>query len=214
MNKVNSATEKSSFKFQLLLAAAVVGVLWLSFGINYFFDLGWNNFGVHPKHVDGVIGIFAYPFLHGSLEHLLSNSLPVLMLLTGMFVFHRKISPKILLYLYIISGSLLWLIGESGSNHIGASGMVYGMAFFLFTGGVRMGDRNSIALSFFIILWYGSMIWGIFPFGVEPGTSWEGHLAGAATGFALALLYVEKKIQKTATEEIDERPFFEKHPLD
>jgi membrane associated rhomboid family serine protease len=132
-----------------------------------------------------------------------------------LFLFHSKKSFIILMLLYIMSGAILWLIGRQGTNHIGASGLIYALAFFLFTAGAIIKDRSSVAVSFFIILWYGSMIWGIFPFSVEAGTSWEGHLGGAISGIFLALILIKKPIEEHQLEDFDEdEHFYEKHRLE
>ena len=210
---------KKSFKFQITLATLIMSTTWLVFIANLLFSLNWNQYGVHPKSIDGLLGILTFPFLHGSWEHLLSNTFPGIILLTGLFIFHPKTSLKSLPIMYLLSGGLLWFMGQTGSNHIGASGLVYALAFYLFTTGLRRGDRNSMALAFFIILWYGSMIWGIFPFSVEPGTSWEGHLAGAITGVLIGFLVYDyvpptPKLFLKEEDEEDDVPFFEQHPLD
>lgn len=207
--------EKKTFVFRIVLAFALVSLWWLVAIVDFFFDFNLKQFGLKPKSIEGLIGILTFPFLHGSWQHLLSNSLPGIILFSGLFIFHAKKSLFILLMLYLTSGIVLWLIGKSGTNHIGASGLIYALAFFLFSAGVIIKDRSSVALSFFIILWYGSMIWGIFPFSVEAGTSWEGHLGGAISGVVLALLLIKKPIEETLLEEVqDEEHFFEKHPLD
>ncbi len=83
------------------------------------------------------------------------------------------------------SGLGVWLFARS-SYHIGASGLNYGMMFFLFVSGILRRDRLSIAISLIVFFLYGSMVWGIFP--VEPGVSFESHLFGAVLGTSLAIV--------------------------
>lgn len=206
--------ERKNFIFRLGVSVFIVSIWWLVALADALFDLNVRQFGVKPKTLEGLTGILTFPFIHGGWQHLLSNSLPGVILLTALFLFHAARSFVVLLILYLASGSILWLIGKSGSNHIGASGLVYALAFFLFTAGVIVRDRNSLAISFFIILWYGSMLWGIFPFSVEPGTSWEGHLGGAISGIVLALLIIKKPPKEIINDETPEdEHFFEKHRI-
>lgn len=212
-DKVNK--ERKLFIFKLLFSVSIVLIWWLIHGLNSLFSLHLQQYGLKPRVIEQWYGVFTYPFLHGSWEHLVSNSLPGVILLTGLFIFHAKNSFKFLSILYLVSGVILWFIGRENTTHIGASGVVYALAFFLLTAGFIARERSSIALSFFIILWYGGMLWGIFPFSVEQGTSWEGHLAGAITGFLLAFMTTKRPI-KTETKELAEvyEHFYEKHKIE
>lgn len=212
-DKVNK--ERKLFIFKLLFSVSIVLIWWLIHGLNSLFSLHLQQYGLKPRVIEQWYGVFTYPFLHGSWEHLVSNSLPGVILLTGLFIFHAKNSFKFLSILYLVSGVILWFIGRENTNHIGASGVVYALAFFLLTAGFIARERSSIALSFFIILWYGGMLWGIFPFSVEQGTSWEGHLAGAITGFLLAFMTTKRPV-KTETKELAEvyEHFYEKHKIE
>lgn len=212
-DKVNK--ERKLFTFKLFFSVLIVLLWWAIHASNTLFDLHLQQFGLKPRLLEQWYGIFTYPFLHGSWEHLVSNSLPGVILLTGLFIFHAKNSFKFLFILYLVSGIILWFIGRENTNHIGASGVVYALAFFLLTAGFIARERSSIALSFFIILWYGGMLWGIFPFSVEQGTSWEGHLAGALTGFTLAFLTTKRPAKKEIMHEVEVvEHFYEKHKIE
>jgi membrane associated rhomboid family serine protease len=87
---------------------------------------------------------------------------------------------------WIITGILVWLGGRS-SYHIGASGLIYGFASFLFFSGIIRNSINLLAISLLVVFLYGSLVWGIFPFDYK--ISWESHLFGALTGFALAAAF-------------------------
>ena len=211
---INKSKERKAFYFKLKLAVLIVGIWVLIELVDNLFGLGLERFGLKPKTLEGLFGIFTFPFLHGDWNHVFSNGSSAIVLLTGLSVFHEKRSFFILMTLYLGSGALLWIIGRHGSNHIGASGLIYAVAFFLFVASIREGNRNSMALSFFIILMYGSMIWGVMPYFVQANVSWEGHLSGAIVGVLLALYeYRNFKAPKEIYRE-DERPFFEKHPLE
>ena len=213
-SNINKIKDKKAFYFKLKLALFIVSTWVLIEILDEAFSLNLSQWGLKPKSVEGLIGILTFPFLHGDWNHLLSNASSAVVLFTGLFVFHSKRSLYILPILYLASGALLWFIGRAGTNHIGASGLIYAVAFFLFVASVREGNRNSMALSFFIILMYGSMIWGVTPFFVEENVSWEGHLAGAVVGVLLALYEYRNYVKPQEIEYKNDPPFFEKYPLD
>ena len=124
--------EKHRFYLAIAQSLIIIGLIWLAFILNHVFMLNWNDFGVRPRELSGLVGIFTLPFLHADYEHLFSNSLPLFFLLFGLFYFFRNKAFLILLMHYLISGILTWVIASSGV-HIGASGMVYAQAFFLVT---------------------------------------------------------------------------------
>ena len=145
---IKNLKERQSFYFKLKLSVLIVFTWFVVELLDNMFKLGLENYGLKPKSVEGLIGILTFPFLHGDWNHLLSNASSAIILFTGLFVFHTRKSLLYLLIMYLASGILLWFIGQSGTNHIGASGLIYAVAFFLFVGSVREGNRNSMALSF------------------------------------------------------------------
>ncbi|MFN0276126.1 MAG: rhomboid family intramembrane serine protease [Chitinophagales bacterium] len=147
-------------------------------------DLG--KFGILPRHLQGLTGIFFSPFLHADWGHLISNSIPFLILGFLMIYSYRKVAFKAFLFTWFVSGFLVWLTGRE-SYHIGASNLVYGFAFFIFFSGIFRKDIQSVVLSLFVVFAYGSIVWGLFP--IKEGISWEGHLSGAAAGSIIAFFY-------------------------
>ena len=123
--------------------------------------------------------------IHGSMEHLYHNSIPLFVLSMALFYFYREISWKVIGYGILFSGLLTWFIARP-SYHIGASGIIYVLVSFIFFKGVFTKYYRLIALSLAIVFIYGSMLWYIFP--IEDGISWEGHLSGFLTGLILAKL--------------------------
>ena len=185
--KANSITDSERLHFALLFTVAFIIIIWGVFLLDYVYELGLNRWGNKPKDVKGLIGIVTYPFLHGGLEHIWNNTASFFTLNFLLFYFYRSISLRVWLILYLVSGALLWGIGELGSNHIGASGIIYGIASFLFFSGVIRKNLLLLRVSLVVVFLYGGMIWWVFP--LKDGISWEGHLAGAITGLALAFLY-------------------------
>lgn len=143
--------------------------------------------GILPRTLSGLSGILFTPFLHGSLGHLLSNSIPLLVLGGGLIYFYRSIAYKVLLWIWFIDGLGVWLLGRD-AYHIGASGLVYGIAAFLIFSGLLRRNRNLLALSLAVVFVYGSLIWGMFPY--IPDISWEAHLFGFLAGIYFSVHFL------------------------
>ena len=165
---------------------------WLVFWYQVRVDYGIKAYGIRPQKLEGLLGIFTSPFLHGDINHLYNNSIPLFVLSLALFYFYKKIAWKVILYGILLSGFLTWLIGSSG-NHIGASGLIYVLVSFIFFKGIFAKHYRLIALSLVVIFLYGSMIWYVFP--IKMGVSWEGHLGGLITGFVFALIF-RKQVAK------------------
>lgn len=146
-------------------------------------DVHFTKLGMHPRHLDGLLGILTSPLVHGNFEHLIGNSTSFFVLATALFFFYRKMALRIFIINYLLSGILLWLGGRA-VWHIGASGIIYGLATFLFFSGVFRKDIRLLTISLIVIFIYGSLFWGLFP--IKEGISWDGHLMGAASGIYLA----------------------------
>ena len=210
--------EKKMFWFKLKLTSFIIGLWWLVAVFNMYLGFSLTNFSLQPYNLSHWYGIFTYPFVHGNLEHLMNNSLSGFMIFASLFLIYEKISLKVLSIIYLVSGIILWFLGQNGSMHIGASGVIYGVAFFLIVSGFIVRESANLAISLFMVAWYGSMIWGIFPFSVKEGVSWEGHLAGAIVGIILAIYFhkddIFKEKVKASEEDEDDFHFFERYPLD
>ena len=153
----------------------IVLLMWLVYWLDdrYFLDL--HEYGILPRHFSGLRGILFSPLLHGSLSHLAANSLPVLVLGAALYYFYPKVANKIILYSWIFGGLLVWIFARE-NYHIGASGIIYSFAGFVFLSGILRWQVNLLALSFLIAFLYGSLFWGILPY--DETISWEGHLMG------------------------------------
>jgi membrane associated rhomboid family serine protease len=165
---------------------AFVFILWLVFWFEIRMGINLNEWGIYPRKGIGLRGIIAGPFIHGSALHLYQNTIPLLVLLHFLCYFFPKRVWALLITGWILTGLLTWFMGRS-SYHIGASGLIYFMASFIFFNGVRSGYYRRIALSLVIVFLYGGMVWYVLP--IEDGISWEGHLSGAISGIILAFLY-------------------------
>ena len=143
------------------------------------------EYGVYPRTLSGLLGILTAPLIHGTPAHLLSNTLPIVVLGTALLYGYPKSARIVIPVLYLGTGLGVWLIGRE-SYHVGASGLSFGMMFFVFTIGVLRWDRRAIGLAMAVFFLYGGMVWGVFP--GDPQVSYESHLSGAILGVALAFL--------------------------
>jgi len=182
----DAMSENQYFKFtNAVVIAPLIAVItiWTVFLMELRFQVNLNEYGIYPQKISGLKGIVFSPFIHGSAEHLYNNTIPLAVLTAALFYFYRNISWKILLIGILVSGFFTWAIGRP-SYHIGASGVIYLLASFIFFKGIFTKHYRLIALSLIVVFIYGSMLWYIFP--VEDGISWEGHLGGFLAGLALA----------------------------
>ncbi len=179
-------TDKEIFLKSLYPTASFILLLWIIRIFEELFKINLDKFGLHPHYLFGLIGIFTAPLIHGSFNHLISNTLPLLFLGIGLFYFYKNSSKQVFVLLYILPGIFVWFFGRE-SYHIGASGLIYGLASFIFFSGVIRRDTRSIALALLVTFLYGGMVWGVLP--LDPGISWEYHLFGAIWGVILAFVY-------------------------
>jgi membrane associated rhomboid family serine protease len=144
-------------------------------------SLAW--YGIYPRTVHGLIGVVAAPLLHADFNHLLSNTVPLLILGSIIFYFYRSIAFQVFFWVYLMTGIWVWAAARE-SYHIGASGILYGFVSFLFFSGVFRKDTRLLALSMFVVFLYGGTVWGILP--LKDGISWESHMLGSLAGLITA----------------------------
>lgn len=145
-----------------------------------------RTFGLRPRSADGLLDIFTFPLLHADLNHLLSNSLPLIIFGFLVFLSGLKVFLTALSFSWLGSGLTVWLIGNSGVT-VGASGLVFGLFSFLLVRGFFNRSWQQILLAVVLFMGYGSILLGVLPI-VAGYVSWQAHLGGAAGGLAAALL--------------------------
>lgn len=186
---------KEHFKFSTdVIAYPIVFILiiWLVFWFEVRFGFNFSKFGIYPQTLKGLRGVILSPFIHGDIQHIYHNTIPLFVLSMALFYFYRHIAWKVLFLGILFSGLLTWCIGRP-SYHIGASGLIYVLISFTFFKGVFAKHYRLIALSLLIVFLYGSMILYTIP--IEKGVSWEGHLSGLITGLLFAFVF-KKEIAK------------------
>ena len=179
-----SARSRANFGLAVKLALGFVAILWVIQMLNAALDLELERFGVAPRELFGLAGIFVAPLVHGSFGHLIANSLPLLVVGTAMLHLYPDSATKVLPAIYLGPGVAVWLFARGGV-HVGASGLIYGLVAYVFTAGVIRHDRRAIAASLLVAFIYGSLAWGVLP--IQRGVSWETHLAAALIGVVLAI---------------------------
>ena len=185
------------FKFSLsvfVLPLLSVLSIWVVFWAERKFNIDLSTFGIYPRTFEGLRGIIFSPFLHGNIEHLYNNSIPLFILIAALRYFYRENSLKILGFGVLLSGFLTWVIARD-AYHIGASSLIYVLVSFIFFKGIKTKYYRLVALSFLVILLYGSLVWYVFP-NIEQGISWEGHLSGFITGFIFSITFKTPEYKK------------------
>lgn len=176
----------------------IVLIFWVIKLIEYAANIDLYQLGISPLSLEGIPGIFLSPFLHGNFQHLASNTPTFLVLSASIYYFYPKIALKVILVIYIFTGVGVWLLARPNAYHIGASGLIYGFASFLFFSGLFRKEPKTLAISMVVLILYGSMLYGIFP--QQKGVSWESHLIGAVAGGNFA--YYFRKENRKETNEI------------
>ncbi|HNQ12384.1 MAG TPA: rhomboid family intramembrane serine protease [Bacteroidia bacterium] len=178
--------EQSKIWNSFMLPFFWVSVLWLVHYLQIKYDVVWTSYGIYPKTISGLKGILFSPFLHGDFNHLISNSVPLLLLAWAIIYFYKEATWRVVLFVFILSGVGTWIIGRP-SYHIGASSLVYGFSFFLFSSGVIRKNTRLLAVSLLVVFIYGGLVWGLLP--IIEKMSWEGHVAGSLSGIIASLLF-------------------------
>jgi membrane associated rhomboid family serine protease len=193
---------RKKFLLSMIIPGVFIFFMWLVKIIEVLFDLDLSGFGIYPLTAKGLPGIIFSPFIHADFSHLFNNSLPLFFLSVALFYFYSDVALKVFTWTFFLTGMLVWVAGRE-AWHIGASGLVYGLASFLFFSGIIRRYFRLIALSLLIVFIYGSMVWGIFP-GIYKYVSWESHMLGFFSGVVLALWYRNEGPQRPVYDWMEE----------
>ena len=182
-----TSSDRAQVNFRLAFKISLwfVVVLWAIILLDRGLLLELGRFGIRPRELDGLPGILVAPLLHGSFSHLISNTLPLLVLGTGMLYLYPHSAARVILAVYFGSGLAVWLLARP-SIHVGASGLIYGFATYIFVSGIIRRDARAVAAAMLVCFLYGTLIWGVLP--IETGVSWETHLVAALIGLLMAAL--------------------------
>ena len=173
-------------KANLLLLMGAVAVAWLVELLDFFLLGGLDHLGLKPRNFAWLIGIGTLPFLHGGFGHLISNTLPFIVLGGIVLIDGRKVFLTATLFIAGVGGGALWTLGPSGTTHIGASLLIFGYLGFLVARGVIEKSAFWIIVSVAVLVLYGGMIAGVLP--GDEGISWQGHLFGFVAWILAAMV--------------------------
>lgn len=178
--------ERQKVLYSAILSALVVMVLWVIKLLEVNLKTNFTFLANLPRSWSHIQGILTEPLVHGDFNHLMSNSVPLFLLLAGTLYFYRNIAWKVIALIWVFTGLGVWIVARE-NYHIGASGVVYGLAAFHALSGILRKDMRLTAISLLVVFLYGGMVWGVLPLFVK--FSWESHLMGAVSGFAVAIAY-------------------------
>lgn len=206
MDKNNSLnSEKERLKRSLIFPGFFLFLIWFVKFTEFGLEIDFSFLGIYPLRLKGIVGVITAPLVHDDIRHLTDNSIPVFLLSVAVFYFYSEVAFQVFFLGWFVTGFLVWVVGRE-AYHIGASGLVYAFAAFLFVSGTIRKNRNLMAISLLVIFLYGSLVWGLFPY--DYRVSWESHLMGAITGIVLAFRYRHEgpvaDILSIAEEEEDE----------
>jgi len=160
--------------------------MWLIRLYEFITETSLSFLGVYPVSMKGIGGILTMPMVHANFEHLMANSAPFFLLSSALFYFYPRVALRVFSLTWVLTGMFVWLAGRE-SYHIGASGLIYGYAAFLFLAGILSKDRGLSAIALLVWFLYGGMVWGVIP--MKQEISWEGHFFGMLVGLLQAYFF-------------------------
>jgi membrane associated rhomboid family serine protease len=162
MDEQSAAPDKKRLLLSMLIPFIFISLMWLVRAVEVIFDIDLYFLGIYPLKASSLTGIITSPFVHADIKHLFNNTIPLFVLGTALFYFYSQVSFRVLLWLFLITGLSVWVTGRP-SWHIGASGIIYGLASFLFVSGIIRRHIPLMGLSLLVAFLYGEMVWGVFP---------------------------------------------------
>ncbi|MGE5317915.1 MAG: rhomboid family intramembrane serine protease [Chloroflexota bacterium] len=179
--------DKQRLLSSALIAGGILALLWLIKATEAALGISLASLGILPLKVEGLKGIIFSPLIHGSIAHLVSNSVPLFLLTAALFYYYRSNAWQIFILSWLVTGLWVWLFARGSAYHIGASGVIYALTAFHFFSGIIRKEPKLIAFTLLVTFLYGSFVWGIFPdFALKERISWESHLMGMIAGVVLA----------------------------
>ncbi len=179
-NPKGQALKKQAYPIFVLLLA-----MWLVRIVDSIVPIDLKQFGLLPRTFRGLIGVGSMPFLHAGWGHLISNTIPLAILL-GLTIASRHRAWPVIVAIIVGNGALLWCLGRN-AFHIGASGLVFGLIAYLITVGIRERQITSLGIALLAgFLFGGTLLTGMLPT-YGSAMSWDGHLCGAVSGLIVGM---------------------------
>ena len=183
----------------VLSVAVLLALMWAVGMLNLLFDYRLSDYGVIPRTAKGLVGIPLMPFLHGSFDHLVVNTMPALVLGGLVAIQGSRKFLTATVFITLAGGAALWIVGR-GAIHVGASGLIFGYFGYLIARAWYTRSFVSIVVAVLVTVVYGGILLGVLPF-FQEGVSWEGHLTGLVAG-ALAARIMWKRDEPEQPEEV------------
>jgi membrane associated rhomboid family serine protease len=182
-----ASTALAAVKSQAATLGTGVALGWAAFVANAAVGGALLNFGIVPRTEQGLWGILFAPFLHGNLNHIISNTIPFVVLGWLVMLRSRRYFIPVTLCAMLFSGVAAWLLGTPGSVTIGASGVIFGYLGYLMLTGLFTRSLWSILISVGVTALWGGLVFGVLP--GQPGISWQAHFGGFVGGLVAARLF-------------------------
>ena len=163
-----------------------VAILWVLEIVDAVLPARLDAYGIRPRDTGALEGIVLAPLLHLGFGHLIGNTVPLLVMGFFLALSGLRTFVSVTAIIWLTSGIGVWVVGQSGTVHIGASGLVFGYLVHLAVRGLVTRDGAQIVLGGIMVVVYGGMLWGVLPGAV--GISWEAHLFGALGGLLAAFV--------------------------
>ena len=163
---------------------ALVALMWAVEVVDVIADHQLDQYGIEAREPQGLDGIVTAPFLHVGFGHLISNTIPFVIMGLLIAVEGARRLVAVFAIVALVSGLGTWIVAPEGSIHVGASGVVFGFATYLIARGWFNRRTSQIAIGLVIlVIWGGVLVGGLQP---REGISWQGHLFGAIGGVVAA----------------------------
>ena len=197
----------------MIFPVAFIALLWLIRLADAIWDIRMNEYGLYPMQVKGLLGIITAPLLHAGFAHLFANTIPLFVLGSFLFYFYRPLAFQVFFLTWLMTGVWVWFLARGNAAHIGASGIIYGLASFLIFSGIIRREQKLMIITLLVTFLYGSLVWGFFPqFFPKEHISWESHLMGFFSGAILAVWYRKSGPQRKVYEWNDEEEDEDENP--
>lgn len=187
----------NSWSGALILMSLVAALLWIVELVNLADHYSLNRFGLMPRRVDGLWGIVTEPFLHESVQHMLSNTLPVILIGWVVMLSGLRVWAIVTAIVVVGGGVLTWLVGPGHTDIVGASGMVFGWLAYLLARAWFSRQFKWIVVAVLVLFFFGTLLFGLFPT-MHSNVSWQAHVCGFVAGVgAGALLHPRRGETRT-----------------
>lgn len=178
--------EMQDLRGRFMPVIVMLAIMWGEEILDFILPGSFDQLGIYPRQLQGLLGIPLAPFLHGGFPHLIANSLPFLVLGMLVAVQGREQFVVATALITVLGGLGVWLIAPPQTVTIGASGLIFGYLTYLMARGFHTKRKTDFLLGLGVLLIYGPLLWGALPFRVPDGVSWQAHLSGAAAGVVAA----------------------------